>query len=66
MALFTWVRYGRTKDVPPWAQALVLAERGWGHPDDIMRKRGGVTWAARQAALDRAREKSRKMDEQKK
>jgi hypothetical protein len=56
------VRYGNTKGVPLWAEALVLAEKGWGHPQDIMEKRGGVVWRARQAILDQARAKSAKMD----
>lgn len=59
------MRYGKTDSIPLWANALVLAEKGWGHPQDIMDKRGGVAWAARQAALDRARERSAKMDRQK-
>ena len=62
MALFTWVRYGATKGVPAWAQCLVLAER-WGTPPwEIYTAKGGIVWAARAAALDRAREKSHKMD----
>ena len=59
------MRYGHAKGVPSWAQALVLAERGWGHPDDIMKRPGGIVWAARQAALDEARQRSAKMDRQK-
>lgn len=45
--------------------ALLLAEKGWGHPEDIMQREGGVMWAARQGALDQAREKSRKWNAQK-
>lgn len=56
------MRYGNTQGVPSWVTALLLAEKGWGHPEDIMRRPGGIKWAARQAALDEAREKSRKMD----
>lgn len=62
MALFSWVRYGSTQGVPIWAQALIFAERWGGDPEEIMRRKGGVKWAARVAALDRAREKSAKMD----
>lgn len=56
------VRYGGTKGVPSWVTALLLAEKGWGHPDDIMKRPGGIVWAARQAALDKARERSHEMD----
>ena len=59
------MRYGKGEGVPLRAQALILAEKGWGHPEDIMRRPGGVAWLTLQAALDDAREKSRKMDEQK-
>lgn len=48
--------------MPIWVNALLLAEKGWGHPDDIMRRKGGVLWAARQAELDKARKKSADMD----
>jgi hypothetical protein len=48
--------------VPVWVNALLLAERGWGHPDDIMRRKRGALWAARQAELDKARRKSADMD----
>jgi hypothetical protein len=57
-----FVRYGQTKDVPVWVNALLLAERGWGHPDDIMQRKRGALWAARQSALDQARKKSADMD----
>lgn len=53
---------GDPRRAPPWLTALLLAEKGWGHPDDIMRRRGGLLWAARQAVLDSAREWKRKLD----
>lgn len=60
-----FVRYGNTQGVPWWVTALLLAERGWGHPEDISKKRGGIVWAARQGALDEAREYWRKFDSKK-
>ena len=56
-----WLQ-GDPRRAPVWLSALLAAEKGWGHPDDIMRRRGGVKWAARQKALDEAREWKRKLD----
>lgn len=56
---------GDPRRAPLWLNALLLAEKGWGHPDDIWKRRGGVVWASRQAVLDTAREKKRKRDEAK-
>ena len=59
------MHHGNGTGVPAWANALVLAEKGWGHPEDIMRRKGGVKWAARQAGLDKARARSNKIHAQK-
>lgn len=61
-AIFLAVRYGKP-GAPAWLTALQLAEKGWGHPEDIMRRRGSIKWAARWAAYQEQVQKSRKMDE---
>jgi hypothetical protein len=55
---------GDPRRAPLWLNALLLAEKGWGHPEDIWRRKGGVVWASRQAVLDTAREKKRGRDAQ--
>jgi hypothetical protein len=59
------LRYGQRDDTPSWLNALLLAEKGWGHPEDIMRRRGSLKWAARQAALDAGRSYWDKFDRKK-
>lgn len=58
------MRYGTNG--PAWLTALQLAE-AWGeHPQDIMEREGGITWAARWVVYQKARERIRKLAEKKK
>ena len=59
--LFIIARYGRGK-APSWLTTLVLAEKWHKTPEEILTMRGGLKWAARQAAWDEAQATARKMD----
>lgn len=40
---------GVDRGAPIWIAALQMADDGWGHPEDIMTRPGGLKWAARRA-----------------
>lgn len=53
---------GDARRTPWWVTPLLLAEK-WGmYPGDLVERGGSLTWAARQNALDEAREWKRKLD----
>jgi len=55
------LRYGGG-GAPAWVEVLQMAE-AWGqHPDDIMHRPGGLRWAARWGAYQRALARIRAMD----
>lgn len=46
---------GDPRRAPWWVSPLLLAEK-WGiYPGDLVERKGSLTWAARQNALDEAR-----------
>ena len=61
--MYNSLRYG--KSGPAWLTALQLAE-AWGcHPEDVMRRKRGVLWAARWVVYQNALAKVKKMTSKK-